>query len=342
MTGTSAAPAPVAPGLPPGRAAQEPPEARGLRRDGVRLLVGGPDGVSHHRFTDLPRLLAPGDVLVVNRSGTLPAAVDVVGTDLVLHVSTRRPDGGWLVELRRRDRVATVPYRGGAAGDRLPLAGGATVRLRAPAGGRLWVADLDAPMPAYLLAHGRPIRYGYVPRDWPLAAYQTVFATEPGSAEMPSAGRPFTADLVTRLVTAGVGFAPVTLHTGVASLESPEPPYPEWYAVPPVTARLVTQARRAGNRVVAVGTTAARALETVAGPDGSVRPGQGWTDLVITPARGVRVVDGLLTGFHEPHASHLDLLAAVAGEALLARCYAEAVAGDYLWHEFGDLNLLLA
>jgi S-adenosylmethionine:tRNA ribosyltransferase-isomerase len=324
--------------LPAGQAAHEPPPVR----DGVRLLVGGPDGVSHHRFTDLPELLAAGDLLVVNRSVTLPAAVDVTGTDLVLHVSTSRPDGSWLVELRRRNEAATVPYPGGSAGDRLPLPGGAAVTLRSRYG-RLWLADIDAPsLPSYLLAHGRPIRYGYVERDWPLSAYQTVFATEPGSAEMPSAGRPFTTELVTRLVTAGVVFAPITLHTGVASLEAPEPPYPEWYEVPPVSARLVTQTRQAGHRVVAVGTTAVRAIETVAGPDGSVRPGRGWTELVVTPARGVHAVDGLLTGFHEPRTSHLELLTAVAGEQLLARCYSEAVAGGYRWHEFGDLNLLLS
>jgi S-adenosylmethionine:tRNA ribosyltransferase-isomerase len=341
--------------------ATEPPEARGLSRDAVRLLVGAPGGISHHRFTDLPELLAPGDVLVVNRSGTLPAAVDVDGSDVVMHVSTSRPDGGWLVELRRRNGNATKPYPGGSPGDRLRLAGGATVTLHARVG-RLWQADLDTPsVPGYLLAHGRPIRYSYVERDWPLSAYQTVFSAEPGSAEMPSAARPFTPELVTRLVTAGVVVAPITLHTGVASLESPEPPYPEWYAVPPATARLVSQARAAGARVIAVGTTATRAIETVADPDGTVRPGTGWTDLVLTPGslrverelgrsprspwtrkgRGVRAIDGLLTGFHAPTASHLWLLAAVAGERLLARCYAEAEAEGYRWHEFGDLNLLL-
>jgi S-adenosylmethionine:tRNA ribosyltransferase-isomerase len=318
-------------------AATEPPAVRA----GVRLLVGARDGVSHHRFTDLPELLAAGDVLVVNRSATLPAAVDVTGTDLVVHFSTERPDRSWLVELRRRDGTATVPYRGGSVGDRLPLPGGAVVTLRSRYG-RLWRAEFGGTsVPAYLLAHGRPIRYGYVARDWPLSAYQTVFATEPGSAEMPSAGRPFTTELVTRLVTVGVVVTPITLHTGVASLEAPEPPYPERYEVPPVTARLVNGARRAGHRVIAVGTTAVRAIETVAAPDGTVRAGKGWTDLVVTPARGVRAVDGLLTGFHEPRSSHLQLLSAVAGEPLLARCYAEAVAGGYRWHEFGDLNLLL-
>jgi S-adenosylmethionine:tRNA ribosyltransferase-isomerase len=328
--------------LPSGLEAHEPPEARGLSRDGVRLLVGGPHGVSHHRFTDLPDLLAAGDVLVVNRSATLPAALDVSGSDLVVHVSTSRPDGTWLVELRRRESSgATEPYPGGAPGDRLRLTGGASMTLRARQG-RLWVADLGGgPVRPYLLAYGRPIRYGYVARAWPLSAYQTVFGTEPGSAEMPSASRPFTTELVTRLVTAGVGFAPVTLHTGVASLESDEPPYPEWYEVPVASARLVGQARTAGARVIAVGTTATRAIETVAGPDGTLRAGSGWTDLVITPQRGVRVVDGLLTGFHPPRSSHLRLLSAVVGQKLLARCYAEAVGQGYRWHEFGDLNLLL-
>jgi hypothetical protein len=193
---------------------------------GVRLLAGGPDGVSHHRFTDLPDLLTAGDVLlVVNRSATVPAALDVTGTDLVVHVSTDRPDGSWLVELRRRDASgAAEPFPGGAVGDRLPMAGGGSVTLRSRQG-RLWVADVrPAAVRSYLRAHGRPIRYGYVARDCPLSAYQTVFGTEPGSTEMPSASRPFTAELVTRLVTAGVGFAPVTFHTGVSSLESGEPP----------------------------------------------------------------------------------------------------------------------
>jgi S-adenosylmethionine:tRNA ribosyltransferase-isomerase len=331
--------------LPPELEAHEPPEARGLGRDDVRLLVGGPDGVSHHRFGDLPALLNPGDVLLVNTSATLPAAVDAVDPPgVVLHASTERPDGTWLVELRRDAGFATTPYRGGVAGQRLRLAGGATVTLRSRyRGGRLWTARLDVPsVPAYLQAHGRPVRYGYVPAQWPLSAYQTVFATEPGSAEMPSAARPFTTELVTRLVSAGVVIAPVLLHTGVASQEAPEPPYPERYAVPATTARLVNQARAAGGRVIAVGTTAVRAIETAAGAGGRVYPAAGWTDLVVTPQRGVRVVDGLLTGLHEPRASHLQMLAAVVDEPLLARCYAEALAAGYRWHEFGDLNLLLA
>jgi S-adenosylmethionine:tRNA ribosyltransferase-isomerase len=338
--------------LPARLAASEPPEARGVARDGVRLLVGerATGAVRHHRFTDLPRLLRPGDVLVVNTSATLPAAVPVADArGLTVHFSTELPDGRWLVELRRAAGKATAPYRHGAPGEELPLPGGARLRLDQPySAGRLWVAGVDGAdggpgpgVPALLARHGRPIRYGYVPRPWPLAYYQTVFATHPGSAEMPSAARPFTHRMVTRLVSEGVLVVPVLLHTGVASPEAHERPYPERFAVPPATAGAVNRARADGARVVAVGTTVVRALESAVGVDGAVGAARGWTDLVVTPQRGVRAVDGLLTGFHEPRASHLDLLAAVAGPELLAACYAAAVGHGYRWHEFGDVNLLL-
>ena len=329
--------------LPTSLEAHEPPEARGLSRDGVRLLVGerAAGTVSHHRFTDLPALLRPGDVLVVNTSATLPAAVPVADSPLTVHFSTETADGSWLVELRRQAGKATVPYADGTPGKRYPLPGGGTVTLRAEySTGRLWRADVDthgaASVRDFLYACGQPIRYGYVGRPWPLSCYQTVFGVHPGSAEMPSAGRPFTHELVTRLVTAGVLVEPIVLHTGVASPEAHERPYPERFAVPPTTMRVVAQARAHGGRVIAVGTTAVRALESA-----WEGPAQGWTDLVVTPERGVRVVDGLLTGFHEPRASHLDMLAAIAGIPLLERCYAAALDAGYLWHEFGDVNLLL-
>lgn len=330
--------------LPAELEAHEPPEARGLTRDGVRLLVAWRESleVAHRRFVDLPAVLRPGDVLVVNTSATVPAAVSSVD-GLVVHFSTEMSNGRWLVELRRADGKATVPFRGGAAGERYRLRGGATVTLCEPySDRRLWVADVDVvDVLAYLHDYGRPIRYGYVSRSWPLSYYQTVFATHPGSAEMPSAGRPFSHEIVTRLVASGVLVVPVLLHTGVASPEAHERPYPERFSVSPTTARVVTQARRDGGRVIAVGTTALRALESAARPDGSVAPAEGWTDLVLSPERAVYTVDGLLTGFHEPRTSHLDMLSAVSGHELLARCYEEALAAGYLWHEFGDLNLLL-
>jgi S-adenosylmethionine:tRNA ribosyltransferase-isomerase len=324
------------------------------RRDGVRLLVGRRAGleVEHHAFRALPGLLRAGDVLVVNTSRTLPAAIDadLAGEPVVVHFSTRRDDGRWVVEVRRPDgRGSTVRRPGGPAGAVLRLAGGGELLLEAPldpAGDRLWVAAPSLADPArHLRRHGRPIRYAYTARDQPLAAYQTVFATAApdgrASAEMPSAARPFTAPLVTELVSRGVQIAPVVLHTGVASAEAHEPPYAEPYGVPAATAGQVNAARAAGGRVIAVGTTAVRALESAADGRGVVRAASGWTELVVTPERGVRVVDGLLTGFHEPEASHLLMLRAVSGDALLERVYAAALQERYLWHEFGDVNLLL-
>jgi S-adenosylmethionine:tRNA ribosyltransferase-isomerase len=332
--------------LPTALEAREPPEARGLARDDVRLLVAArsDESIAHARFADLPAVLAPGDLLVVNTSATLAAAVPARradGSPAELRFSTPDPatPGRWVVELRSADGtspVAARPY------ELLRLPGGAAAEVEAPYadGERLWLARIDG-VPELLARHGHPIRYGYVPREWPLEAYQTAFALEPGSAEMPSAGRPFTAELVTRLVAGGVHVAPVTLHCGVSSPERHEPPYPERYAVPEATARLVNAVRWWGGRIIAVGTTVVRALETVAAPDGSVIAGAGWTGLTIGRERGLRVIDGLITGWHEPEASHLALLEAVAGPALLARSYAEALEHGYLWHEFGDSHLVL-
>jgi S-adenosylmethionine:tRNA ribosyltransferase-isomerase len=333
--------------LPPRLEAHEPPEARGLARDGVRLMVATAHDlhVEHARFHDLPSFLDAGDLLVVNTSATLPAALPIE-RGLELRLSTPAPDrpgsDWWVVEVRTDDGAS--PFAPVEAGQRLALpAGGSALLAARYAGPRLWVArlDLPEPLPGYLAHHGRPIRYGYVGETWPLDAYQNVYATEPGSAEMPSAGRPFTPGLVTRLVSAGVIVAPLTLHTGVSSPELGERPYPERYRVPEATARLVNAVRDWGGRVIAVGTTVVRALETAADPDGAVSACAGWTNLVVTPERGLRVVDGLLTGWHEPRASHLDLLEAVAGHALLERSYAAALEHGYLWHEFGDVHLIL-
>lgn len=335
--------------LPQGPQAHEPPERRGLARDEVRLLVARRERrtLQHARFRDLGDFLAPGDLLVVNASRTLPAALPATRTDgggVTLHLSTPLPGGPeqrWVVELRGDGG----PFRGASAGETLELPEGARADLLAPylSSSRLWAADLrlHGPLLDYLANHGSPIRYGHVARQLPLSDYQTVYGREPGSAEMPSAGRPFTPELLTALMAAGVAVAPLVLHTGVSSLERSERPYPERFRVPEATARLVRATRDGGGRVIAVGTTAVRALETVAGPDGTVRAGEGWTSLVLGPARGLRAVDGLLTGWHEPDGSHLRMLEALADPDLLARSYAAARNGGYLWHEFGDLNLIL-
>jgi S-adenosylmethionine:tRNA ribosyltransferase-isomerase len=336
--------------------AHEPPEARGLARDEVRLMVASRAGgdLRHIRFRDLPDQLRAGDLLVVNVSATLPAAVagELAEREPVeLRFATAAPDlelrgSWWIVELRTPD--GTSPHHGARAGQRVVLPGETSVELVAPyaGGARLWLARISspagsAPLRAFLSAHGHPIRYRYVPREWPLEAYQTAFATEPGSAEMPSAGRPFTPELITALAARGVLLAPLVLHTGVSSLESGEAPYPERYAVPEATARLVNAVRWWGGRVIAVGTTVVRALETLADETGSVVAGEGWTRLVVTPERGLRAVDGLITGWHEPRATHLRMLEAAAGPELLGRSYAEALREGYLWHEFGDSHLIL-
>ena len=329
--------------------AHEPPEEGGVPRDCVRLLVSSrrTGNIVHGRFRELPRFLSPGDLLVVNTSATLPAAVPATradGVELELRFSTPAPgrdrDRYWIVELRRGDE----PFGAIEAGEELALPAAATARILAPyAGTRLWLAHLDLPRPleTYLTEHGQPIRYSYVPRRWPLSAYRNVYAAEPGSAEMPSAGRPFTPELITRLVTGGVLVAPITLHTGVSSQERHEPPYPERFRVPRHTARLVNAAHEWGGRVIAVGTTVVRALETVSQPDGTVAPDDGWTNLVVTPERGIWAIDGLLTGLHEPESSHLEMLRAAVGDVLLERTYEAALEHGYRWHEFGDSHLIL-
>lgn len=345
--------------VPDALSARVPAEQRGAGRDDVRLLVSRGRAVSHHVFRELPGQLRRGDVLVVNTSMTLPAAVNgrVGGERVVVHFSTRGTDGRWAVELRAPGGAGvTGPRPGGPAGAVVRLPGGNALVLEEPLGpapgARLWWARVPEPVPELLRRYGRPIRYGYTDRDQPLSAYQTVFAAPSpdggGSAEMPSAARPFTASLMAELVRRGVLFAPLSLHTGVASTEAHEPPYPERFSVPAATAWLVNavraargEDRTAGGRVIAVGTTAVRALESAAGADGVVRPAAGWTDLVVTPRRGVRVVDGLLTGLHEPEASHLLMLEAVVGREALRRGYEAALQERYLWHEFGDVHLIL-
>ena len=342
--------------LPPELEAAEPPEARGLARDEVRLMVSyvATNQVLHTRFRQIGDFLQAGDVLVINTSGTLNAALPARredGTQLELHLSTHLPDERWVVELRAYQDVRlkiTRPFYEIQPGESCALPAGASVSLHTPyrpdqANLRLWLATLSLPGPLYpyLAEYGFPIRYSYVKQGWPLSYYQTVYATEPGSAEMPSAGRAFTAELLTGLVARGVQVAPLLLHTGVASLEEHEPPYEEYYRVPEPTARLVNAAHAAGQRVIAVGTTVVRALETVTDPSGITHPGEGWTDTIITPQRGVRAINGLLTGLHEPRSTHLAMLEALAGRDHLQLTYRKALSERYLWHEFGDLHLIV-
>jgi S-adenosylmethionine:tRNA ribosyltransferase-isomerase len=343
--------------------AAEPPEARGLKRDGVRLLVSrvDTDSIAHSRFSDLPRWLAPGDLLVVNTSGTLNAALAARRADgerFEVHLSTRLPGNFWVVEVRRPGPIASLPFHDARAGMTFELEANSRVVLLAPYPlgslddrSRLWLVSLELSEPVlpYLERFGTPIRYSYVQRRWPLSMYQTIFATEFGSAEMPSAGRPFTPEVITHLVSKGIQIAPLLLHAGVASLEDHEPPYEEYFRVTLETAERVNAARSAGGRVIAVGTTVVRALETVTDPQGTTHPGEGWTNLVITADRSpLRSVNGMITGFHEPHATHLAMITQVIAAAgshqpssHLDRAYEEARQAGYLWHEFGDSHLIV-
>ena len=340
--------------LPAELEAAEPPEGRGLTRDDVRMLVAhrSTGELTHSTFLDLPSFLDPGDLLVINTSAVIPAALVGVarnGERIAIHLSTQLDDsaqgGRWVVEPRRIVGQTTQRWAGGPVPSELSLGDSATLRLVEPylASRRLWIADLTLPQLTldWLARHGRPIRYRYVPRPWPLAMYQNVYSVEPGSAEMPSAGRPFTADMITRLVSKGVDVTPIVLHTGVASLEATELPYPERVHVPATSAARVNAARATGGRIIAVDTTAVRALETASDCCGRVAAFDGWTDLVITPERGVRAVDGLITGWHEPEASHLLMLEAIGGRPLLDQSYAASIAAGYRWHEFGDIHLIL-
>jgi S-adenosylmethionine:tRNA ribosyltransferase-isomerase len=333
--------------VPPESEATRPPETRGIRRDQVRLMVSDTSGIRHRVFHDLASELRSGDLVVVNNSATLPASV-VIDGDLVVHFSTVLPGALHVVELRTLAGANSLPHEHPQAGT-LQLPGGGAVELLTPyppgaTSRRLWVAnvDLGRPLVDYLETWGRPIRYRHTDGPYPLESYQTIFARVPGSAEMPSAGRPFTDRLLTSLAATGITVAPLTLHTGVSSLEVDEAPYPEWFEIPEPTAALVNHTRANGGRVVAVGTTVVRALETTADSRGISHPGRTWTDLVIDSSHALGVVGGLITGWHEPESTHLDLLAAVAGRRLLAESYRNALEHGYLWHEFGDSHLILA
>ena len=333
--------------------ATEPPERRGLGRDGVRLLVATPAGIWHRRFAKLADILAPGDLLVVNDSATVAAEIDGMrrAGPVVVHAATELDDGDWVVELRTAPD-GRHPVLDAEPGEMVDLPDAVALTLRAPyprtrgrpgrPRTRLWRAQVHGDhLRTALEHHGRPIAYGYLAGRFPLADYQTVFGVWPGSAEMASAARPFTPALVTRLVAAGIPIATVTLHTGVSSQEYDEPPQAERFAVGEATARLVNATRTGGGRVIAVGTTVTRALESATDGDGRVITAAGWTNRVVTPDHPPRVVDGLVTGWHDPEASHLQLVRAVAGDTLTRRAYAAAYAERYRWHEFGDSGLLL-
>jgi S-adenosylmethionine:tRNA ribosyltransferase-isomerase len=332
--------------------ATRPAEADGRPRDEGRLLVsrsGLQAAHTHACFRDLAAFLEPGDLLVVNRSATLPASLPAQRENdepFLLNLSTHYGGDLWLAE-PRFSPAQPGPLPGLPPGLVIRVAG-EDARLVAPYPGlpRLWFVQFGGDAAALMARAGRPIRYGYVDDAYDLSAYQTLFAAYPGSAEMPSAAYPFTRRVVDDLKRRGVGIASIVLHTGVSSLEveadevERHPLYPEPYSVPGATAASVNATRRAGRRVIALGTTVVRALES-AWDGREVRPSSGFSRLYVHPGRPPRVVNGLLTGLHDPSTSHLAMLYALAGPEMIRSAYAEAVREGYRWHEFGDSHLIL-
>jgi S-adenosylmethionine:tRNA ribosyltransferase-isomerase len=328
--------------------ASSPPELRGLGRDEVRLMLSTPDGRNtHHKFRELPDLLNPGDLLVVNESMTLPASLPAVSKrfgNIRLNLSTRFSEYLWVAEPR------WSPGQPGPMdleeGETLMVDGStAKLLMRYPGIPRLWLVRFEQPASVLMRNVGEPIHYGYAP-VYPIEAYQTLFSLFPGSVEMPSAARPISTSVRDALLGHGIGIAGIVLHTGVSSLEIEDETvedqvmYPESFRVSAATANAVNAAHAHEKRVIAVGTTVVRALET-AWNGNNVRPCTGDTSLYVHPGVGVHVVDGLLTGLHDPVTSHLAMLSAIAGTDRVRAAYHEAVKQRYLWHEFGDSHLIL-
>ena len=338
--------------LPPHLACPLPTEERNMKRDEVRLLVtSGNEKVEHSTFNHLNTFLEQGDVLIVNTSATLPSALPVTlpgNREGRLHFSTKMQGNLWLVEIRKVAGNKTRRWKEGKPGInfQLPLSASLTLQQRFYNNDQwldLWVAAFNCDQPAeeYLASHAKPIQYEKLDRVYPLPYYQTYFSFHPGSSEMPSAGRGFTASLIDRLLKKGISIVPVLLHTGVSSLEEHETPYPEYMEIDPIAAATINQAKQQGERIIAVGTTAIRAIETATDDRGNVMPYRGNTDLFIEDGYTMKVTDGLLTGFHEPNASHLNMLQAVAGFDHIDNAYKEAINREYYWHQFGDLHLIL-
>ena len=372
--------------LPPELRAKEPPERRGIRRDQVHLLVidRATGRIEDSRFDKIDAYLRENDLLVFNSSRTLPAslrgcaggcggaisrdpadaaaqsslravgsppeaALHAHGPCMEVRLAEHLPDDSWLALLLCEQGD---PFGCGLrAGMEVEFAEGlaATVIARDENIPRLWrlrfsISGTELVDLIYRL--GKPIRYEYVSAPWDLDYYQTVYAKEPGSAEMPSAGRAFSWKLLLDLKRRDIDSAYVVLHTGLSSymddeLDARHPASEEEYFVSATTAEKINRSRSNGGRVIAVGTTVVRALESVVDVNGGLQETQGYTQLKIDCQHRLKAVDGLLTGLHEPEASHLDLLSAFLPAEQILAAYEEAIQRRYLWHEFGDLNLIL-
>lgn len=329
-------------------AARQPAEERGIQRDEVRLLVSSPNGHQHSQFYHLADFLKPNDLLVINRSATIAASLPAKASlgDFTLNLSTNYGRNLWLAEPRwSASRPGPLPLH---SGDRIVVEDiSGHLIMQFPGLDRLWFIQFEDCLDTAIKSVGKAIRYAYASDTFSLDNYQTYFAQIPGSAEMPSAAYPFTARVVQSVIDKGIEIADITLHTGVSSLEvevdevEQHPLYPEPFEIPASTANSVNAAIRQNRRIIAVGTTVVRALES-AWNGKTVQAISGFTRRYIQPAHGVNVVDGLITGLHDPVTSHLAMLYAIAGQKLIREAYQEAVKHNYLWHEFGDSHLILA
>ncbi len=332
--------------LPPELVAQEPL----AERDASRLLVldRATGRVEHRRFADLPDLLRPGDLLVTNRSRVFPARLlgqRREGGPAEILLVRERGDGLWEAMLRpgrrlRPGMVVEVAHdfhvRIEAGGEQLLR----TVRL---------ISD-ELPPQAAIERYGHAPLPPYIRRpDRPAdrERYQTVYAREPGSVAAPTAGLHFTPELLARLAARGIERAEVVLHVGPGTFRPVEVEDvrehsvdPERYVVPPETAAAVDRARAEGRRILAVGTTATRVLETATSADGRLLAGEGETALVIVPGHRFRAISGLVTNFHLPGSSLLLLVCALAGRERLLAAYEQAVRERYRFYSYGDAMLI--
>src|SRR5258706_6890583 len=337
--------------LPSELEAHEPPEFRGLRRDQVRLLVlprNADQPVVHTQFAEIGKYLRAGDLLVVNNSRTLPAllqAHDETGAPVEVRLAQRRTESqGDALLLDGRTHI-------GRSGMRLDFGHDLTAEVVAsnPDLPFLWQVQFNICCKELLnliYRVGVPIRYSYVAEALPLDLYQTVYAGAPGSVEMVSAGRPFSWELLLSLERQGVKLATISLHTGISStrddaIDATYPNYAEEYDLPEATVQAINNCHQAQGRVIAVGTTVVRTLETVAAQQHGLNSAHGWTRLHIAAGHHLRLVDGLLTRMHEPESSHLDLFSGFVQPERLKAVYLQAIERQYLWHEFGDMNLIV-
>jgi S-adenosylmethionine:tRNA ribosyltransferase-isomerase len=329
--------------------AKEPRELRGERRDQSNLVVmhRATDRVEFDSFRGLPKYLRSGDLVVLNDSRTLNASLfgTVSGIGRV-ELQLRNNPGGTVWDASVRPWHEPPEREPVSFGD-----SGVTARVvgHTPHLG-LWRIEFDLgdrSLTEFLDSFGRPIPSPYVNKSFANEYYNNVYAAKPGSSEMPAAGRHFTPELLGELAERGVDAVYLTLHTGLSSVTIDEENledhkmYEEWYQLPEATAARINETRAAGGRILGVGTTVMRVLESVGADDGQLSGAEGWTSLYISPGYRFKVVDAFVTNFHGPRSSRIALAAAFTGKDLLLRAYQEAIDRGLQFYEFGDATLTL-